>query len=179
MTTARKLKANRVNARASTGPRTVQGKSISAQNACRHGLSLPISSDPALSEEVELLARKIASKGSNEDLYQHARRIAEAQIDLRRIRQKRLQIISEKLDEPYCESRASTRNKLAVVFRFLKPDSGFLTSTPQRVHKLAPILRGQKKELIAIDRYERRALSRRKFAIRDFDAARRQWESNK
>ena len=60
MTSDRKIKANRANARASTGPRTVDGRTRSARNALRHGLSLPVCSDPALCEEVEALARDIA-----------------------------------------------------------------------------------------------------------------------
>ncbi len=43
---------------------------------------------------------------------------------------------------------------------------------PQGAEKLAYILSDLASKLVAIDRYERRALSRRKFAIRDFDAAR-------
>jgi hypothetical protein len=54
----------------------------------------------------------------------------------------------------------------------------FMTSTPQGPDKLAAILSGESKKLLAVDRYERRALSRRKFAIRAFDAARRQAASN-
>lgn len=44
---------------------------------------------------------------------------------------------------------------------------------PQGAEKFAYILSDLAPKLVAIDRYERRALSRRKFAIRDFDAARR------
>jgi len=44
--------------------------------------------------------------------------------------------------------------------------------TPQGPDELATILSGKAKKLLAMDRYERRALSRRKFAIRAFDAAR-------
>ena len=51
-----KIKANRANARASTGPKTAQGRLHAAGNARRHGLSLPLYSNPILSKEVEALA---------------------------------------------------------------------------------------------------------------------------
>jgi hypothetical protein len=54
------------------------------------------------------------------------------------------------------------------------PLDALLTSTPEGPQKLATILSEEAKQLLAMDRYERRALSRRKFAIRSFDAARRE-----
>ena len=57
---ARKAEANRRNARASTGPRTVAGKARAAQNARRHGLNLPARYDPSRSGGIVTLARAIA-----------------------------------------------------------------------------------------------------------------------
>jgi hypothetical protein len=92
MTSARKIKANRANAQASTGPKTARGKLRSAQNSRRHGLSLSVTSDPVLSGRVEALARKIAGDTAGHNIYQLARRVAEAQVELQRVRYARLKL---------------------------------------------------------------------------------------
>jgi hypothetical protein len=182
LTSDRKIKANRANARASTGPKTARGRARAARNALRHGLSLPVPSDPALSEEVETLAREIAGPDANTRIKELARRVAEAQIELRRVRYARHQLLSNVLSDPYYESRAARRAKLRLMCRLLRPNASdvsmaaltkFLTSTPQGPDKLATILSQEAKQLLAMDRYERRALSRRKIAIQAFDVARR------
>ena len=104
-----RTKANRANARASTGPKTAQGRAHSARNARRHGLSLPVLSNPALSEEVEPLARDIAGAGATPEILELARRIAESQIDLRRVRSARHELLSSALCDPDYDSPAAKR----------------------------------------------------------------------
>ena len=175
MTSDHKIKANRANAQASTGPKTADGRARAARNALRHALSLPVCSNPALSEEVETLAREIAGPDANEETQDLARQVAEAQIDLRRVRYARHKLLSDALADPHYDSVAVLRSLL----RKNAPDVpvenlvAFVNSTPQGPHKLATILSQQAKQLLAMDRYERRALSRRKSAIRVFDETRR------
>jgi hypothetical protein len=181
VTSACKVRANRVNARASTGPQTTRGRARAARNALRHALSLPVCSIPALSEEVEELAREIAGPGANAETQELARRVAEAQIDLRRVRHARHQFLSDTLSWEYY-SYTKMRMKVKVLRALLRPNPPdismealeFATSNPslEGPDKLATILLEQAKELLAMDRYERRALSRRKFAVRAFDEAR-------
>ena len=180
MTSDHKIKANRANAQASTGPKTADGRARAARNALRHALSLPVCSNPALSEVVETLAREIAGPGANAETQDLARQVAEAQIDLRRVRYARHKLLSDALADPHYDN---WREKMAVLGSLLRkknaPDlpvedfAAFLKSTPQGPHKFATILSQAAKQLLAMDRYERRALSRRKSAIRALDETRR------
>jgi hypothetical protein len=182
VTSARKIIANRTNARASSGPKTKHGRARSARNALRHALSLPVAVDPSLSREVDALAHEIAGANASPQVLELARRIAEAQADLYRVRSARHQFLSENLKEPYFDSAASMRAKVAFlheIFRSKHPDislteiAEFVRKVPEGPQKLAMILSEKATQLHRFDRYERRATSRRKFAIRNFDEARR------
>jgi hypothetical protein len=180
VTSELKINANRANSRASTGPRTRYGRARAARNALRHGLSLPVCSDPVLSEHVEALTREIAGADANAEIQASARLIAEAQIDLRRVRQARHQLLTDALRDAYYDSRAKVLANVKLLGKLLKPNgadisiaalTNILNSTPQGEDKLALILSQEVKRLEALDRYERRALSRRSVAVQIFDRA--------
>ena len=86
MTSTRKINANCANAQAITGPRTGQGKARAALNARRHGPSLSMTSNLVFAEQVETLAREFVGRSSDPEIGELAHDLAEAQIDLIRIR---------------------------------------------------------------------------------------------
>jgi hypothetical protein len=181
LTSDRKAKANRANARISTGPNTFHGRARSARNAFRHGLSLPVQSDQALGEEVQALARQIAGPNASAQIQMLACRVAEAEVDLRRVRLARHQLLSQALSNPLYDSQANRPEKMTAIARLPLANAFEMTmaarekvipSTPQGANNIAISLSREAKALAAMDRYERRARSRRKFAIRAFDMAR-------
>ena len=185
MTSERKIKANRANAWASTGPRSRQGRARAARNALRHGLNLPVCADPALAEEVETLTHKIAGSDAIAEIRELARQVAEAQVDLRRVRYARHQLLSRNLSDPDYRSRFRSRaqvraaNKALDLLRRFAPKvhasvvAERLTPMPPGPQKLALILSQEAPHLLAMDRYEQRALRRRNSAIRDLELMRR------
>jgi hypothetical protein len=96
----RKIKANRANARVSTGPKTARCRARSARNAFRHGLSVPVESDQVLCEQVQALTRQIAGSDTSVHTQILAHRIAEAQVDLLGVRHARHRLLSEELSNP-------------------------------------------------------------------------------
>ena len=137
---------------------------------------------------MEALAREIAGEGASHEILKLANRIAEAQIDIVRIRQARHDLLSQYLNDPefrpyqYFKDAHALGKIIAGYMRRFGPEvvrnaDHILHWKPQGAEKFAHVLSDLAPKLVAIDRYERRALSRRKFAIRDFDAARHMTKS--
>jgi hypothetical protein len=119
MISTRQLRSNRANARLSTGPKTAKGRARSARNPLRHGLSLPVFSDPTLSRDVAALACQIAGTNAGPEIQELARRVAEAQIDARRARSLRHDLICRALADPDFDSRANRNKKVTVALRII------------------------------------------------------------
>jgi hypothetical protein len=182
---SRQLRANRANAAASMGLKTKAGKARSAKNALRHGLNVLVATDPALAPQAEAIACKIIGSDMNPEALEWARRIGEAQVDLNRIRLLRRDAIARMLSDPHGEAPLRIMH-VRLLGRFLeRVERGMICpvdveTVDHALHpkfvdedaKLAGILVATGGELARLDRYERRAFSRRKSAIRAYGAVR-------
>jgi hypothetical protein len=148
MSSLTKINANRANAKLSTGPKSKIGRLRASRNARRHGLSVSVLLDPRLAQEVKSLALQLSNGLENLGTADGAYCLAETEIDLRRIRKIRYELLQKLRDHrPSAEAYRNSNGESSV-----SDSSGLI------------------REMSLIDRYERRALARRKSAIRRFVA---------
>ena len=174
MTSQKRRESSRLNGQKGRGPKSEAGRRRSSRNAFAHGLSLPITSDHLLFARAERLAQLIAGSGASEQRWLEARIIAEAQIDLLRVRRLRL----ERLAHPSLVNKRITLKDLRALMKAVEvniPDEwDQINIVDQAVQDILPDTEPPLEQKIGevissfhrLDRYEKRALSRRKFAIR-------------
>ena len=177
MASERQIAANRHNARKSTGPRSGAGKKRAGRNAYRHGLTLSITSTAAVAEQLDKLVRKIAGNTEDAIVLERARAIAQAELDLARLRRAKVALIERasafgELDPPRFFTSVTR------VIRFLnafypgrvslpKPLDSSATMPRQEPDRLAEAVRRVLPQLRKLDRYERRAAAQRERAVLD------------
>jgi hypothetical protein len=95
MASERQIAANRRNARKSTGPRSSGGRKRASRNAYRHGLTLSISSTAAFAKQLDKLVHKIAGDIEDEIVLERARAVAQAELELARVRRAKVALIDK------------------------------------------------------------------------------------
>jgi hypothetical protein len=146
MTSATKIAANRRNARRSSGPRTAAGKQTVSRNALRHGLSALPHRTPEIAAELDRLANIVAGEDADPAQREQALIIAESELSLLRVRAVRTNIL-EQMRATAAEEGGSRGDQANAV--------------------LPGVIGGAYlDQLRRLERYERRAFSKRQAAIR-------------
>ena len=138
MATDRQIAANRRNGSLGRGPKTSAGKARSSRNALKHGLSIPVSRDKTLRRQIMVLARILVQSEAG-NVFGQVRAAAEAELELVR-------------------ARAVMEAVLARAGNTAEWNGG-----PEQGTALIRVL----PELQRLERYERRAFSKRRRALRD------------
>jgi len=147
MTSERKIAANQRNARRSSGPRTVQGKLRVSHNALRHGLASVTTRAQVIAGELDRLTTAITGENADAAQREQALIIAESELALLRVRAVRTNILEQMLRTAADEGGARGGQANAVA------PSGVIGGTAYL------------DQLRRLERYERRAFSRRQTAI--------------
>jgi hypothetical protein len=145
MTSEAKIAANRRNAQRSTGPRTTRAKMRVRRNALRHGLAAVIVNHSLAAAEVDEFAAAICGKDADPEEREQALIIAECDVTLRRVRAARVEVIEQ----------------MGLLLTTQGPDAPTGAPGPAVESNLVSF-----EQLLRLERYERRALSRRKRALR-------------
>ena len=180
MASERQIAANRRNAQKSTGPRSVEGKKRVSRNAYRHGLAAGVWHSGKSVAEIDALASDIAAAATGSvvaaadaEILAFARTAAQAELDLARIRGMKTVTMNSIM--------AAASLSLAVVLHDIEMDHLAISPSGQPLFERAPTpvtslplsrptghaeaLRRSLTELLIVDRYEQRVVSRRDRAV--------------
>ena len=125
------------------------------------------------------LARQIVGADADPERQELARCFVEAHADVCRIRNRRYEFISQALRDPDFDTRKNLNKKVSTALRVIpgwprceeipEEDIRFMFAKLTEPERFAAALTELPRRLPALERYERRALSRRNRAMRDFD----------
>ena len=150
MSSQKKIDANRRNGRRGRGPRSLNGKSRSRLNALKHGLSIQnMADDERYGDAFKIASAIVDEDGDNGLVMEQALIIAKTELDLQRAGRARLAAIEQAISDADATRANSARQ-----------DSRTETAgtTADAFARALPALK-------QIERYERRAYSRRKRAV--------------
>ena len=187
----RRIIANGENAKKSRGPTSREGKAQSAQNAFRHGLSVSLSNDEEFCVERDALAQTISADSACVATFSVAQEIAEAELDLKRVRQVKEALMSKQNSTPIVspakikKGKKGEANMLLEKIEIIKKSDRPIKNQEALLLKLgnqfsrivyepneksrADQFADIASELLKIERYEHRAILRRDRAIRKLE----------
>ena len=195
MSSQARLAANRANAQKSRGPRSASGRTRASRNALRHGLAAISRHNPAYFPEIGRMATAYCEGDTDPLLFEQALIIAESDIILICLGAERLAAIERMRDPdaiPFSDSKASlarararfaqAKRAYAQLVKAKQAKAGSTSDTgkasisaqknkgphpPAQRDECDAMCRAAP-DLTRLERYERRAASRRNRAIREF-----------
>jgi hypothetical protein len=183
MTSRKKRATSQANGSKSRGPKTKTGKTRSSQNALRHGLSVVNRHHPAHGGEIRRTAEAICEGDTEGPWFGPAVVIAECQLVLRCIEMEKAFRIERLRDSstypfstPVLVGALHKLRRSCIEFREIKARliAAEKTKSQRPPRKAKPdrselaALRLAMPDLVPLERYERRAWSRQKRAIKEF-----------
>ena len=162
MSSEKQIEANRRNAEKSKGPRTAAGKARASRNSRKHALCTISRNNPLYSPRIETIARAVCSEATNAELWEQALIIGECTTLLACAQAERIALI-ERLLGGFCVHVADTQGAGGAELGASQCKPALLRDEHEAMGLAA-------RNLNRLERYERRALSRRKRAIETFMA---------